>query len=495
MKLFLLFVIFITYSNAQIPIGSNIIHIFVDDMGLNDNGWNREVLYDSSLTGHNTPYIQHLAMNGLVFNRSYTYPVCAVSRSALMTGLYTSDPKNGVYLNSPRTDQDDKFVQPLHNNYYAEGTMVVSKTLQDSGYKTAHVGKYLTAENIDPNHYEYPLNNGYDLFYEGGSTTKKWRYHPLSATDDPYLSNIGLTYTSQNINDIYNHQTTYTLAELENMLLGTSKHLTDALEREVEKSINHFRSNYPDKPFYIQYNPHAPHGAFKPRLDLEAKYNGEGKKGLRKGLIEGLDQAIGRLLSFLSEKGLTSNTFILFSSDNGTPGQFKNNDTYDLKGAKSKYNENGIRVPMIGYMPGTIQPAVNYNVVHITDIYPTFAQIAGVNNLPVDGTSFYDSLTDPTPETWHRIFYQVPLVSQPYSIYITKKWRMVYDYYTQTLEIFKMQEEEFENNNVIGELTSTKINQLCNILRDWLETTRCTDINWLKDVNTGLKISLFDCNY
>jgi arylsulfatase A-like enzyme len=139
-------------------------------------------------------------------------------------------------------------------------------------------------------------------------------------------------------------------------------------------------------------------------------------------MITRLDKQVGEILDKLEEKGMTENTIVIFTSDNGPHEEggadpsFFNHDGL-LRGTKRSTHEGGIRVPFIVRWPGTVEAGrVSDHQLAFYDILPTFCDIAGIGGYPeafvnknlegdcFDGLSFYNELTG-KPQEAHDFLY------------------------------------------------------------------------------------------
>lgn len=496
-------VLLLLTSLACFAAATNFVIILADDLGReNDIDWDYNTL-ESPFPSDNTPYLRQMAMEGKLLNRTYTQPICCPSRAALNSGLYPTHPDNGVFLNDGASASNTVWDQPATNEFVANSVQNFAQTLKAAGYRTASIGKYRTSKRIDPNHADFPLSRGYDVFYEAGgyetgNATKNWRYYPLDPVDDPY---IGLPYTNPytqaEVDRIYDFQTYFTKSELEALLLGKDKHLTDALEAIVEDTITDFITNYPNDPFLVYWAPHAPHGKYKPRFDLEEKYGNR----TRKGLIEGLDQAVGRLMDYLITNDLQDDTLVLFLTDNGAPADYVDEDI--LTGHKKTYTEGGIRTPAIAWHPNSITAGqVSDKILHFIDIHATLADIAGVTSPPTtDGISFKTVLYGGTyPVSNRKLFYHVPVLNRAQSVGFEFKYKLVWDYADSGWSIYNIKTTHLEDSTTnityssLNASNKQKIDDLCDELVQYLNSTRSEPRNWITWKSNGEKLDLPDCS-
>jgi arylsulfatase A-like enzyme len=118
-------------------------------------------------------------------------------------------------------------------------------------------------------------------------------------------------------------------------------------------------------------------------------------------MIESLDESVGRMVAILDRLGLTNNTLVVFTSDNGGyldyAGGFKNiSDMGQLRGEKATIYEGGHRVPAIFSWPGRIKSSVSHETAMTFDLFPTFAALAGTNtdSATLDGMDLREILFD-----------------------------------------------------------------------------------------------------
>lgn len=335
------FYFFIVLSFVQAQDKPNVIIIFADDMGYGDLGIN----------GHptiRTPNLDKMAMEGMRWTNFYSVsPACTASRYGILTGRYPGRSGFGWVLspNSPRG---------IHPREYT-----LAEGLKDQGYATAMYGKWhLGTTKSD----FLPLQNGFDEYvglpYSNDMIPPKWPDIPLLSGNDTLELNPDQTKL-------------------------TRLYTTKAIEF-IEKSSG--------KPFFV-YLPFAmPH---VPLFPGEA-FQGKSKRGLYGDVIEEIDWAVGEILLYLKENGLSENTLVWFTSDNG-PWIIKD----ELGGSSGLFRdgkgstwEGGQREPSIAWWPGKIDRGqVNMEIAATKDIYTTVMRLAGAD-IPTDRIVDGRDLTD-----------------------------------------------------------------------------------------------------
>jgi len=386
----------------------NIIMIYVDDMG-----WRDLMCFGS--TFYETPNIDKLASEGMSFSQAYsTSPVCSPARASLMTGKYPASVGITNWVNwfgsedEPDTAHRGKLMDVPYKHHLPKTEKTIATALRDGGYKTWHVGKWhLGGEG------SLPTDHGFDI-------------------------NIGGNHMGAPMNGYFSP---YNIPYLDNGPEG--EFLTDRLTNEA---INLIQKN--DKtPFYLNlwhYAVHTPIQGKKedveyfkkkaarlkldqidPMLEGEKfpfewqKHNHVERRIIQSdptyaALIYNLDKNIGKLIKALDEQGLTENTIILFSSDNGGLSTAEGSPTCNLPLAEGKgwMYDGGVRVPLIVKWPSMISAnAVNDEVVTCADFYPTFLEAANLPLLPDqhhDGISMLPALTRQNKLEREAVFWHYP---------------------------------------------------------------------------------------
>lgn len=369
MRIILVFLLSIGFAAAK----PNIVFIIADDLGYGDLACYGQKTIQ-------TPVLDKLAAGGIRFTQHYSgSTVCAPSRSTLMTGLDTGSTwlrGNGEF--ELRPDPED---------------LTVATLLQRAGYRTAMVGKSCVSGNTqNPRHV---LNKGFDVFY--GTTSHKdghYRY-PL------------FVYDQEN------------KVELE----GNRLHSGDAYDTELYTVRAERFIRETEGPFFLLLSYPVPHASV---LGPEGSVPGGAGMTHTKGhytqvkkpaahyraMVEALDGYVSRLLAALKEKGVTDDTLIVFTSDNGShfEGGYNPkmlNSSGPLRGGKRDLYEGGIRVPMIAHWPaGITRPGTSDHASAFWDFLPTACDLAGVVAPEgLHGISFAPTLTGRGEQRAHDSLY------------------------------------------------------------------------------------------
>jgi arylsulfatase A-like enzyme len=240
------------------------------------------------------------------------------------------------------------------------------------------------------------------------------------------------------------------------------------------------------------------------RKDLVAKYAARGlnaRDAEYAGMVEVLDQNVGRILQAVKDPNgdgsfdddQSAETLIIFYSDNG--GMRGNGKP--LTGRKGFFTEGGIRVPLMIQWPGVIKPdSISNQAVHCIDFYPTLAEMLNVdvNDRQLDGTSFAKILTGEITQLdrknlfWHFPGY-MDMRARPSSVIQRRVgdeyYKLFYFYETETWELFDLNQDIGEKNNLLKRRLPEQLNGLVKTmkqdLRTWLVDAKAQTGKWSQD--------------
>jgi len=330
----------------------NVLVILVDDLGYGD-------LSSYGATDLKSPNIDRLIASGMRFDRFYANcPVCSPTRASLLSGRFPD------LVGVPGVIRTH-----IANNWghLSPHAVLLPKLLKPAGYHTAIIGKWhlgLTSPNT-------PTERGFDHFHG-------------------FLGDM--------MDDYYNHRRHgNNYMRLDDKEIDPEGHATDLF---TQWAIDYLRARAErkDQPFFLYLAYNAPHTPIQPPPEwLERVKEREpgisDKRAKLVALIEHLDAGIGKVRDVLKETGLSDNTLVIFTSDNG--GQLDagaNNGP--LRAGKQDMYEGGIREPMGAVWPGRIAPGSRSSRVALTmDIFPTICEAAGVKiDHEIDGASFLPTL-------------------------------------------------------------------------------------------------------
>lgn len=400
----------------------NIIFILADDLG-----WSELGCYGN--TYNETPSLDRLAALGMRFTQAYAAaPVCSPYRASLMTGQYPA--RVGI------TD----YLRPNSQIHLPTELVTVAEMLKRAGYATGIVGKWhLTGYANHGAEESPPGEHGFNetLVSENRGIGAGSYFHPYH----------------------FNR-------EIEQRLPGR-EHLPERCNLEAVEFIERHKN----KPFFLYLSHYAVHTALDGKEELVAKY--ENKPGSGKGpradrnnphlaaQLEVIDSGVCLIVEKLDELGLTDNTVIIFTSDNGGQSDGKRSVTTNepLRAGKSILYEGGIREPLIIHWPGRIaRRSVCHTPTITTDYYPTFLEMAGIKADPAqacDGVSLLPLLRDPAASLPRsRLYWHYPLDKPHFlggrssSAIRDGDWKLIEFFSDNTVELYHLTEDPGEKTNL-----------------------------------------------
>ena len=366
--LIILLVIFSCEKNNNSP---NIVFILADDLGYGDlSSYGSETI--------ETINIDKLADDGVKLTSYYAaQPVCSASRAAILTGAYPN--RIGIYnAFGPTSDSGIS-----HDEY------TLAEMLKDNGYKTGIFGKWHLGSKKE----FFPTNHGFDEFYGILYSNDMWRWHP--EYPEGYPQDL-LLYRNENA-----------LKEIIDQ-----SNLTKDITSE---SINFIEKNK-DRPFFLYIAHPQPHVPLFVSKDFE---NITGN-GLYADVITEIDYSVGRILDKLEESGLTENTIVVFTSDNGPWLSYGNHSGSSgiYREGKGTTWEGGVRVPSIIKFPNGLKPNEIDEPLMAIDWMPTFAGITDskLSKYKIDGKDIWPLLSGRESKSPHEKLYFYYRVNELHSI-------------------------------------------------------------------------------
>jgi len=401
----------------------NFVFILIDDMGWRDVGFMGSRYYE-------TPNIDRLAAQGMVFTDAYANaPNCAPTRACLLSGQY--GPRHGVYTvgNSDRGSAAGRKLIPVTNRTTLPAeTITLAEAIRPAGYRSASIGKWHLG--VDPD--SGPVAQGFDVNVAGN----------LAGNPSSYFS----PYRNKNLPDG-----------------PKGEYLTDRLTEEALAFIEANRA----RPFFLYLPHYAVHTPIQAKQELVAKYKkkrpdgGQGNPEYA-AMIESVDQGVGALLAKLDQLGLADNTVVVFFSDNGGVGGYRElgiaggeiTSNRPLRGGKGMLYEGGIREPTIVRWPAKVKAGTRCATPVIgLDFYPTFLEIAGAEKKPgqiLDGESLVPLLTGTGTLKRDAIFWHFPAYLQgskgtwrttPCGVIRSGGWKLIEFFEDNRLELYNLADD------------------------------------------------------
>jgi len=385
----------------------NVIFILADDLGYSQTG-----CYGSNY--YKTPNIDRLAAEGLRFTDAYA--ACSVSsptRASIMTGKYPARLHLTDFI--PGNQRDDyPLSQPQWQKFLPLEEITLAEVFSAKGYRTAIFGKWhLSREKFGPQ--SLPWNPDKQGFHQHFVSDK-----PDRKSDPAY-----------------------------------DAHKSDSIGNT---SVRFIRENR-DNPFFLFVSFSAIHNPLMEKAESIALW--ENAAGSEKeennpviaAMLSRLDSNVGKIVKTLEDSDLTSNTIVIFFSDNGGLGSDARQTP--LREGKGWLYEGGIRVPLIVKWPGMIEEGrVSTEIVSSVDFMPTFCELIGSETVPsVDGISLLGHLKTGKPLPERNVYWHFPHYHNgpPSGAVRSGKWKLIEWYGNSLLETDEPAFELFDLENDISE--------------------------------------------
>ena len=429
--------IFVNPIKLNIAQKPNFIFILADDLGWKDVGFMGCEFFE-------TPNLDRLAKQGMTFTSAYSGgPNCAPTRACLMSGTYT--PRHKIYTPGGSSKGNPKYMRLLVparerknkelgkkaanqfpiNHSLDPSFVCIPEVLGKAGYRAARIGKWHLGEDVQGFHLS--TANG-----KGGPGGK-------------FYGNV------------------------------------DVAEQLTDRALQ-FIENNQENPFFLYLTHWDVHTPIRARKEVVERYK-EKLKALPEdkqksfnpvyaGMIEAVDQSVGRVMKKVDELGLAENTLIVFTSDNGGLPKFAKLDP--LRGQKGSLFEAGVRVATCMRWTKTIKPATTCSTpITSVDFLPTFASLAKAK-LPkkqtIDGADVSPLfLGDEIAE--RSIFWHYPLYLQgrglnidlpngktyswrgfPSTSLLRGQWKLIEFHEDDSIGLYNLRKDPGETNNLAMEL-------------------------------------------
>lgn len=410
--LFLLFAAVALFANQGFANSAgqerpNIVVVLADDMGWGDSG-----TYGHKIT--KTPNMDKLASQGVKFTQGYSAcGVCSPSRAAILTGR--TPYRNGVW----------RHLSGVHEAHLRESEITYPELLREVGYETCHVGKWhlLSRQQFEnPDFPQVGEQGGYDYWMATHNNAEPSHKNPKNFIRNGDPVGEVEAYSAPFVADEAIHW----------------------LEEVRDES----------KPFVLSVWFHEPHKPIATDIKFSSLYEGQSQRDATYfGNITQLDFALGKVMEALESEGVSENTLIIFSSDNG-PVPSSGGDSGGLRGNKRNDFEGGIRVPFLAKWPGHIEPGTVSDVPVIgTDIFPTFLDILDIPQTAdrtIDGVSMLPAFEGKAVERPLPLFWRTHV--SPAEDRVAMRigdWKIVADDTLKKFQLFNVQKDWQEKNNLV----------------------------------------------
>jgi arylsulfatase A len=365
----------------------NIVLIFADDLGYADIG-------PFGATAYKTPNLDRLAREGRRFTSFYTaQPVCSASRAALLTGCYPN--RIGIM-----GALGPKSMVGIHSN-----EVTLAELVKQKNYATAIFGKW----HLGHHPQFLPLRHGFDEYYGLPYSNDMWPNHPEAKKG---------TYPDLPLID-------------GDRTIALNPDQTQ-LTKDYTARATRFIARNKERPFFLYLAHSMPHVP----LFASDRFRDQSGAGLYGDVIQEIDWSVGEVLKALEENGLSQNTLVIFTSDNGPWLSYGNHSgsAGKLREGKGTVWEGGVRIPCVMRWPGKIPANTVCTEPSMTiDIFPTVAHITGAT-LPrhkIDGKNIWP-LIDGTPgatspQQAYFFYYNtndlLAVRSGPWKLYVPQPYR------------------------------------------------------------------------
>jgi len=358
-----------TVSKSKTNSKPNIIVIMGDDIGLYNIG-----AYNDGIMAGSTPNIDKLAENGMRFTDYYADPSCTPARASFITGQLPV--RTGLstvgQAGSPIGMPDE--------------APTIAAALKSMGYSTGQFGK----NHLGDLNKFLPTVHGFDEFFG-------FLYH-LDAMEDPfqktYPSEKNLIIGPRNMihswaSDVDDKTIEPRWGKVGKQIVEDAGPLPPKRMETVDTEITDHAINFmqksvdEDKPFFVWLNPSRMHVV----THLSDHYDNtrtpeNGWTVYEAGMLE-VDDGVGRVMAFLEANGITENTIVMFTTDNGAEVfTWPDGGMTPYRGTKGQILEGGVRVPMVVQWPSQIPAGqVENGVMSHLDWFPTLVAAAGNDNI------------------------------------------------------------------------------------------------------------------
>jgi arylsulfatase A-like enzyme len=479
----------------------NIVFFLVDDLGWTDVGCYGSSLYD-------TPNIDALSETGVRFTDAYAAcHVCSPTRASILCGKYPTTINLTDWLPGRREFPFQRLSNVVINQHLPYEEITIAEALKEVGYRTAIIGKWHLGE--DPSN---PMAHGFDMHIPNNWP---WGW-PKSSYFGPF-----------------------DLEGLEDSKKGD--YLTDRL---TDEALRYMEENK-DHPFFLYMSHYAVHDPIQGRKDLVKKYSGvlnetkgdngpdyilEGNpdnpdnpsfeelkdlsntpeyapykilpNGIVKikqkqdnvefaGMVESMDESLGRIVDKLKKLGIEDHTIIFFYSDNGGmaaanlgnprrvfPGDkldmYYSTSNLPLRGAKGWLYEGGIRVPLIIKWPGKGKQGIECSVpVTSVDMFPTIMSMLDLDEKISRDKEGVDisplvkgEIMERGPIFWHFPHYSNHGMQSPGGAVRDGDYKLIEYFENGSVQLFNLKNDIGEQNDLSGNKV-LKTRELIEKLHNW----------------------------
>lgn len=316
-------------DSPQMSARPNVIFMLTDDLGYSDVG-----CYGAEKV--KTPHIDRLAAEGVRFTDFHTAAsICSPSRAAFLTGAYPQ--RAGLYMgiNPNRTAH---WFLGLHSD-----EITIAEQFKQQGYVTYMVGKWHLGTEPE----FLPRTQGFDHYYG----------MPCNYAHSPKFFD--------------NDEEVFAKTPLDRLTQLYTRRVTSIIRDQAKSG----------EPFFLYYAHNYPHTPYQ----AGTAFKGTSQDGVRGDVMQELDWGVGEMMTALKEAGVSNNTIVIFTSDNGPTA---NEYARPYRGTKYVTFEGGHRVPFIFHWPSHVkEPSISNVSINAMDVFPTLSAAIGI---PLPKERVYD---------------------------------------------------------------------------------------------------------
>jgi arylsulfatase A-like enzyme len=358
---------------------------------------------------YQTSNLEKLATRGMVFSQAYSAAsLCTPSRAAILTGKTPAE----LHITTPgggRRDTSHKVTTPQTASGLPDDIPTIGTLLKAEGYATALLGKWHIGRN------DHAGKHGFDL--HDGSTENESKGTPDNPKEICSLTERGIAF----------------------------------MEEQVKAG----------KPFYLQLSHYAVHAPTQTKPESLARFKKLPSGGIHiesnfAGMTWDFDSSLSQIFEALNQLKIEDNTYVVFMSDNGAPGNRRIPNNTPLSAGKGTLYEGGIRVPFIVTGPGIASSATSAEAVTGCDLLPTFCSWAGIA-IPgdIEGQSLATLLSGKSkkiertkPLLFHYPHYGQGPAQKPQTAIIEGNLKLLRDLETGDLQLFDLSSDLSEKNDL-----------------------------------------------
>ncbi|MFN9719502.1 MAG: sulfatase [Planctomycetota bacterium] len=415
----------------------NVVLVLADDLGWSDLG-----CYGADLI--ETPHIDSLARSSVRFTQAYApAPVCSPTRAAILTGHAPARLQMTIWSEGALAGpKDRRLLQAFSRHDLPLSEQTLAEYFQASGYLTSLVGKWHLGDAAHA-----PETQGFDVniggTHWGAPTTFFFPYRGLRRNgENRYVPHLEFGQPGE--------------------------YLTDRLTHEAERIIHHATTR--KQPFFLMLAHHAPHTPIEAKAEDVQHFAARRSTDMKHqhpiyaAMIRHLDESVGALRKCLQTSGVSDNTVIVFTSDNGGyigSSAFEGVETpitnnWPLRSGKGTCYEGGLRVPLIIHWPEGQQDRTCREPVILTDLFRTLMELIPVVPLTSsqDGLSLLPLLRDPDSNLdrselyFHYPHYYHAPPSTPVGAIRSGDWKLLEYFEDARVELFDLRSDVSESNDL-----------------------------------------------